>query len=94
MKTLPTLLRGCMFALIPLLAACGSTGDRAYKACMAKVEESLKEAGTQTAGAEVGKEFLDAMRTAASASCEAIREACDSEPDGMLCKSAQAELGS
>ncbi len=94
MKTLSTVLRCSALALVALLAACGGPGDRAYKACMAKVEESLKEAGTQMGGAEAGKEFMDAMRTAASASCEAIREACNNEPDGMLCKSAQAELDS
>ncbi len=93
MKTLPTLLRCSALALVALLTACGGPGDRAYKACMAKVEEGLKEAGTDMAEAEIGKDFLDAMRAAAGASCEAIREACNREPDGIVCKSAQAELG-
>ncbi len=93
MTILTTMLRCSALALFALLAACSSPGDRAYKACMAKVEEGLKQAGTDMGGAEVGKEFLDAMRTAASASCDAIREVCNKEPDGVMCKNAQAELG-
>lgn len=45
------------------------------------------------AQANLSKEMMDTMRTAAQATCETLRTTCNKEPDSAMCKAALAEIG-
>lgn len=88
--TLPLLLA---LAVPLLLSACGGKADRAYRACTAQVEEGLAEMQRESGAAgAIAKPMLDMARAAGNAGCEAIRDACKREPDGIVCRSAMEEL--
>ena len=93
---LPTrpLLRLATLALAGLIAACSSRpGDRIHQACVARVDEGLKQAAGQLAGAEDnGQDMMATMRAAAHGTCETLRTTCNDDPENALCQAALAEL--
>lgn len=84
----------CLPALLAGLAACGSKADRVHRACMNQVEAGIAELRRESGGQSeaIARPLLEMSRAAGSAGCEAIREACRNEPEGIVCRSAAEEL--
>lgn len=72
------------------LAACGSEADRAYAACVDKMEEAVAEA-TREGGAAAAA-MVEMTRSMATAACEGLREVCRNDPQGAMCQGAIAEM--
>jgi len=68
----------------------------AYRACLARVSAELDKSLTASSDNAMEKAVSDAakqMGTAmGNAGCEAMREACKRDVDGVLCKAAMAQF--
>lgn len=82
---------GALAVVALALAACGgSEADRAYTACIAKVEEGVAEATKQ--GGAAAAAMIEMSRSMGKAACEGLREACSNDPKGAVCQGVIAEL--
>jgi hypothetical protein len=79
-------------ALLPI-AGCKSKAEKAYDNCMAQMEKATNEAtGANNAKTEAEKAFAQTAGTMVQAMgasvCQAVKSACDKDPDGAVCAAA------
>ena len=84
-----------LLGVILSLAACNrDPGMQAYENCLAKLDAQLAETEKgieqeESAPARmIAQTALEGARKIGAAACEGIKESCESDPDGAICRAA------
>lgn len=89
MRTLPLL------AIAIALTGCfKDPGQRAYENCLSKLEAQLAETEAGIAAEEsaparmIAQTALEGARKIGEAACQGIKDSCESDPEGAICRAA------